>query len=323
MASTGSHPTGTDRSALSAWWKAAVILVAIFGFTVLVMMSARAYKDAPPIPKQVVGPSGEVLFTKNDIEGGQEVFLKYGLMDNGTIWGHGAYLGPDFSAAYLHNLSDDVAAPLARQRFNKSVEGLSSAERQSLNQDVAVTLQKNRYDDTAGTLEFTQAEADSYRRQIGVWTAYFVTPKSDGGLPATYISDPGEMKDLTAFFAWAAWATTARRPGKDYSYTSNFPYDPAVGNKPSTEAILWSALSLIGLLGGTAAVLFIFGRFNYLGWKGESGRVLPTAFAGWRYAWATGHHQVLPHCSAADAGAGAGWGCRCPLPRRSRNVLRH
>jgi len=39
-----------------------------------------------------------VVFTADGIIAGQQVFLKHGLMDNGTIWGHGAYLGPDFTA---------------------------------------------------------------------------------------------------------------------------------------------------------------------------------------------------------------------------------
>jgi nitric oxide reductase subunit B len=28
------------------------------------------------------------------------VFLKHGLMEHGTLWGHGAYLGPDYTAEH-------------------------------------------------------------------------------------------------------------------------------------------------------------------------------------------------------------------------------
>jgi nitric oxide reductase subunit B len=89
-------------------------------------------------------------------------------------------------------------------------------------------------------------------------------------LPTKYITDGTELRQLTAFFAWTAWASAAHRPGRTYSYTNNFPYDPAAGNKLSADAILWSALSLVSLLGGTAIVLFAFGKFDYLGWKGRS-----------------------------------------------------
>src|SRR5512135_2745336 len=98
-----------SSESLSPWWRNSVILVLALGFTVLIWISVRAYRDAPPIPAKVVGPSGETLFTRDDILGGQQVFLKYGLMENGTIWGHGAYLGPDFSAEYLHALALEAA----------------------------------------------------------------------------------------------------------------------------------------------------------------------------------------------------------------------
>src|SRR5512145_862837 len=90
---------------LSPWWRHAVILTMICGFTVLIWLATKTYKEAPPIPAQVVSPTGDVIFTQTDILAGQQVFLRYGVMENGSIWGHGAYLGPDFSAEYLHTLA--------------------------------------------------------------------------------------------------------------------------------------------------------------------------------------------------------------------------
>ena len=60
---------------------------------------------------------------------------------------------------------------------------------------------------------------------------------------------------MTAFIAWTAWTATARRPGKAFSYTNNWPPDELVGNTVTGEAIVWSALSLIALLGGIGIVL--------------------------------------------------------------------
>src|SRR5215813_414368 len=113
---------------LSPWWKHAVVLIMALGFTILIWRSIRTYSDAPPIPQRAVTQAGQTVFTHDDIVGGQNVFLKYGLMDNGTIWGHGAYLGPDFSADYLHTLSEDMAR-----------SGLTQTE-------VQQTLKENRYD---------------------------------------------------------------------------------------------------------------------------------------------------------------------------------
>ena len=89
----------------------------MFGFTVLTVVTVLTYTNAPPIPRQVVDPTGAVLFTGEEIEGGQEVFLKHALMEHGTLWGHGAYLGPDYTAEYLHRevgIARDVLATARR-----------------------------------------------------------------------------------------------------------------------------------------------------------------------------------------------------------------
>jgi len=265
---------------LSPWWRHAVILVMIGGFTILIFLAVRAYTDAPPIPDQVVDPHGRVLFTGEDIRGGQEVFLKYGLMENGTIWGHGAYLGPDFSAEYLRALGRDVAAWIARARFGRELDALTEADRDIVQAEVRRLLKQNRYDPKRRVLVFTEPEALSYHEQIKRWAEYFSHPTRNLGLPATYIRDPEEVRRLTAFFAWTAWASVAPRPGRTYSYTNNFPYDPAVGNTPTSEAVLWSALSLIALLGGLAAVLFAFGKFDYLGWREQGAHAHPQLIPG-------------------------------------------
>ena len=157
---------------------------------------------------------------------------------------------------------------------------LAPRQRVIVNAEVARLLKQNRYDPASRTLTFTEAEAASYQRQIGLWAKYFNDPQKNGGLPHDYIKDPAQLRQLTSFFAWAAWASVADRPGRNYSYTNNFPYDPAVGNAPTSGAVLWSALSLITLLGATAAVLFAFGRFDFLGWRRRRGHVHPKMLPG-------------------------------------------
>jgi nitric oxide reductase subunit B len=242
---------GTAPARLSPWWRWGVLIAFIIGFGVLIWVSATAYKVAPPIPDRVIGPNGAVVFTGDDILSGQEVFLKHGLMDNGTLWGHGAYLGPDFSATYLHNLV---------LHAQDSMPGQDA-------QAVGRLLSENLYDAQTRTLRFRAFEADSYQEQVAWWKDHFVSSLTTRGLPAAAISDANEVRQVVAFFAWAAWASAAHVPGRAYSYTNNFPYDPQADNGPSAEALLWSALSLIALLAGTAAVLFAFGRFDYLGWR--------------------------------------------------------
>jgi nitric oxide reductase subunit B len=261
---------------LSPWWRVGVLIAMIVGFSVLIGMTVNAYQVAPPIPDKVVGADGTTIFTGSDISAGQEIFLKYGLMENGTIWGHGAYLGPDFSAEYLHTLGLDTSVAIASQLYGKTPEALTSAERSAVNAQVADLLKQNRYDPSTKILTFTDAEAASFQNQIAKWTEYLSKPGNNAGLQTAAISDPQELRQLTAFFAWTAWASVADRLDKPYSYTNNFPYDTLVGNVATTDTLVWSALSLISLLGGIALVLFAFGRWDFLGWKaGKTGHVHP------------------------------------------------
>jgi nitric oxide reductase subunit B len=265
---------------LSPWWRRAVILTLVIGFAVLIWLSTKSYQDAPPIPGKVVSAAGDILFTREDILTGQQVFLKYGLMENGTIWGHGAYLGPDFSAVYLHTLAVETGEILAKQTYHLSFSELADDEQLAVKARLQEILKENRFDPKTDTLLFTMAEEKSYRNQIGKWTDYFSDPVANRGLLYGHIQNPWEIEKLTAFFAWTAWASVANRPGKSYSYTNNFPYDPLVGNTLTVGAILWSALSLIFLLAGTAAVLFAFGRFSFLGWKGKEEHIHPRMLPG-------------------------------------------
>ena len=82
------------------------------------------------------------------------------------------------------------------------------------------------------------------------------------------IDDPEEIHQLTAFFAWSAWAASARRPGHNYSYTNNWPPEDQVGNEPSANVIVWSVISLIALLGGIGILFAAFGRWR-MGWQGR------------------------------------------------------
>ncbi|HEY7687601.1 MAG TPA: cbb3-type cytochrome c oxidase subunit I, partial [Dongiaceae bacterium] len=251
---------------LSPWWKVASAITMVFGFGILILITVKAYENAPPIPAAVTDPAGAVLFTSDDVAAGQEVFLKHGLMNNGTIWGHGGYLGPDFSAQYLHNWALDAAEAGAQARFGGPYDTLSPSDKAAIDGAVAAAMRQNNYDAASGKLALDAAGAGSFNRQIQYWKDYFVDPAKNGGLFANAIAEPQELRQLTAFFAWTAWASVAERPGTGNSYTNNFPYDPLAGNHPTAGTLIYSAISLVFLLGGTALVLLAFGKFDYLGW---------------------------------------------------------
>jgi nitric oxide reductase subunit B len=275
-------PKDGATESLSPWWRRGALVIMAIEFAILIWIAASTYTDAvgPPIPDQVLDQSGNLVFTDQEVRAGQQVFLKHALMNNGTIWGHGAYLGPDFSAEYLHRLALDVTDALAQQTYNRPASELTPVERQALQVQVRDFLAENRYDPQSHTLIYTAPEVTSHSNQIGQWQAYFSNPRASRGLSPNTVNDPVEIRQLTSYFAWTAWAAAAHVPGKSHSYTNNFPYDPAVGNGPSSEAVLWSALSLIALLAGTALVLLAFGRFHYLGWHGSQAPGPPQLLPG-------------------------------------------
>lgn len=270
----------TDEGPLSPWWVRSVLIVLAVGFTGLIAITSLAYRHAPPIPAKVVDEAGATVFTGDDIRDGQAVFLRYGLMNNGSIWGHGAYLGPDYSAEALHQIGIDVAADLSLEHYGQPWSALTPMEQAAIRAQVAVTLKTNRYDADSETLHLTAAEARAYRRQLGQWTRYFDHPADSGGLKRGLVIDETKLHQLTAFFTWAAWVSVANRPGADFSYTNNFPYDPDVGNFPTPGTLLWSALSLVVLLAGIASVLVAFGRFDFLGWITRGHHVHPQVIPG-------------------------------------------
>ncbi|MBJ6748900.1 nitric-oxide reductase large subunit [Geomonas anaerohicana] len=241
---------------LSPRWLVTAVITFLFGFTVLGYLAYRNSYDGPPVPREVRTTDGKVLYSGDDVIAGQQIFQKLGLMQYGTIFGHGAYLGPDFTAQYLHLGGEKEAGYYAAQ-------GLSAAEAAA---KVRTELKENSYAPDAGLLTFTPARARAHTELIDYYRGWFGPTQVQQGLQRPYLSDPEEIRKLTAYFSWAAWASTAQRPGTDHSYTNNWPPDELSGNRPTSGILVWSVLSLVALLCGTGAILFVFGRYEFLGW---------------------------------------------------------
>ena len=247
---------------LSPLWPQAAALTFIVGFAILGYLTFRVYQEHPPVPGRVIGESGEVLFDGGDVRAGQELFLTYGLMEYGSVYGHGAYLGPDFTADYLHREAVELLRIYGGSR--------DAGDR------VRSELRANRYDAATDTLTLTngQVEAfnairDAYSRDV------FDRTRSGGGIGPHAVIDPAESRRMTAFIAWTAWTAAAQRPGKLHSYTNNWPPEALAGNTLTQEAVVWSALSIVALLGGIGVLLTFFGRYStVLGWHREEQRVI-------------------------------------------------
>jgi nitric oxide reductase subunit B len=239
----------------SLWLQCAVITFAI-GFGVLGYLAYVIHNEHPPIPAQVLTEDGDLLFTGDDVMAGQHIFQKYGLMQFGTIFGHGAYLGPDFTAQYLHEAVEEML----------SHYGADGQPRPMVEARIRQELKRNAYEPDTGTLVYTAGQVRSFDRMFDFYRDYFTDHDSQRGVRRPHIGDPAEVRRLTSYFSWAAWVSAARRPGAEYSYTNNWPPEPLAANEPTAHAFLWSVLSLIGLLGGIGAIFYFVGRYNVLGW---------------------------------------------------------
>lgn len=251
------HEDESRQLMVSKGWLQAIALVVLFGFFVLGLLAYRTYTEQPPIPGTVVDPAGETVFTHADVMSGQEVFLRNGLMEYGSIFGHGAYLGPDYTAEYLHD-----AALFVRDEYG-------GADSDRARTRTIEDFQANRYDADTDTLVFSEAQAAAFRELRGRYGEFFSNPTTEFGLRPNAITDEDEIHALTAYFGWSAWTAAARRPGHDYSYTNSWPPEPLVDNKPTANVIVWSLLSLVALLGGIGLLFAAFGRWNFLGWHGR------------------------------------------------------
>lgn len=234
-------------------WIQMAMLTFLVGFAILGYLAYGVYSEHPPTPEKTIAVNGEVLFTTEDIFKGQLVFEKYGLMEHGSIFGHGAYLGPDFTADYIERSRRVMV------RFY-SDQGHPNPETQVLSD-----FKTNRWQASSDALLFTPAQTKAWLVMKAYYLNWFSPKEQRKGLRRPNVSKEN-IPVLAAYFAWSAWVATANRPGKPYSYTNNWPPAPEVGNTLTADAMLWSALSLIALLLGIGGALFAFGRFKDLGW---------------------------------------------------------
>lgn len=220
-------------------------------------------QDLPPYPGQVVDTNGQVLTGKDRIMAGQQVWQKYGLMDLGSVFGHGTYRGPDFTAQALHKMGVSMRDHKAWARYSKSYLSLNEEERGSVDRVTIKDIKTNRYVASSDTLTLTSSQAVALEKNRLFYDGLFLKGDSRGPIRAKTIKDAGERKDLADFFFWTAWVAGTIRHGDNMTYTNNWPNDKSVGNSVPGMAVIWTAISLVAFglcLGG---MIFIFHKYEF------------------------------------------------------------
>jgi nitric oxide reductase subunit B len=237
--------------------KWAAILSFIVAMVILLAGGSMMKKELPPYPGKVLDPDGNVLFEKSDIFAGQAVYQRYGLMDHGSVWGHGSQRGSEFSASSLHILADAMRDSLAKKEYGQSYGQLDDLKREFIDVRVKREIKANRYDAAKDTLTLTAAQVEGLGKVLQHWDKTFKEGQQRYGFMPNTIGSEKERLQISRFFFWTAWVASTPRPGKDYSYTNNWPPDRSVGNIATTDTYFWS-------IGGVLALLIVLGLFIFM-----------------------------------------------------------
>ncbi len=267
----------SDRSAFVGGGNAVSYQKLWLGFGVVVALSfltlgyygLELYRQAPPIPDRVLTSDGDVLFTGQEIRDGQNAWQSMGGQEVGSVWGHGAYVAPDWSADWLHREAEAWIEGEARREYATSAVAIDRDKRALLEARLQGQIRANTYDAASGNIVVTPARAAAVRKVAGHYEALFGTDPALGDLRKAYaipfnaVPDAERRRNISAFFFWTSWACATNRPGSEITYTQNWPPDAVVGNRPTGSIILWSIVSCVALLAGIGALSWNMARTRH------------------------------------------------------------
>lgn len=244
------------------WWL--LIAILIVTFSTLGYFGREVYRHAPPIPGQVVADDGRILMTHDSILDGQTAWQSVGGMQLGSIWGHGAYQAPDWTADWLHRELTNWLEIAAQESFGKPYAELNGAQKNSLQYELKTTYRTNTYDSASDKVVVSKRREQAIKKTAAYYESLF---SAEPELHKTRISfamkedtlpDPDRRARLTEFFFWTAWAASTERTTGSATYTNNWPHEPLIGNKPTAENIIWSIVSVILLIAGVGGLIWIW-----------------------------------------------------------------
>ena len=236
-------------------------------FLVLIFYGVEIYTNIPPFPERIVTTDGQVLYEGQDIKDGQNVWQSMGGQTVGSIWGHGAYIAPDWNADYLHRESEMLLDAYARED-GKVYKDLSEEEQAKYQVRLRKELRTNTFNQETGVITFSAERAEVAKQLSEYYAKLFMDDPSmqqtraHYAIPKNAIKDRHRMDQMSAFFAWSTWVCSTNRPGDHVSYTNNWPYDPVVGNVASTSLQMWSGFSVLMLLVAVGILVYYHASNN-------------------------------------------------------------
>lgn len=255
--------------------KQILIFALIASFSVLLLGGFWIFEEGAPYPAKVVSEDGTALMDRAQIKGGQAVYQKYGLMDYGTVLGHGSYLGPDYTAESLHIVVEAMRDYYAQEQYQKNYTELAVDQQAGIAEIVKQEIRVNRYDEQTDTLTLTQAQVAGLHAVEEHYKAQFIDGDvlalpnhmiQESHMPETdraYVNIGDQVTQMADFFWWTSWISGTERPGLDHTYTNNWPYEEGAGNEGSYSAMWWSAFSSALLVVVIGIVFYFYRRYNF------------------------------------------------------------
>ncbi len=239
-----------------------LILGAVFivSFAILLWQGCTIYRHSPPIPEQIISADGKAMFTGQDIRQGQLVWRSIGGHETGSIWGHGSYVAPDWNADWLHREATLMLTKESMKRHGQPYDKLPSHLQASVKDRTKKDIRTNTYDPETSTTTLNEArtavteELSQYYQALFGDSTQYQPLREQYAIRETPVKDPEHRRQLTAFLFWTTWATATNRPGKDYTYTSNWPHEPLIDNRPTGAILGWSIFSIVLLIAGIGAM---------------------------------------------------------------------
>ena len=236
------------------YWMALTIVL-VGSFAVLGGVGHKMISQAPPLP-DVYTTDGQLLFTGSTITDGQGVWQSIGGQEIGTVWGHGAYVAPDWTADWLHRESLFLLDRWAQQEGAANFAAANLDQQAALKARLVRVMRTNTYDPVAKRIVISDDQAAAFHTLAAYYATVFGAGRKEYAIPAGSLTDPAKQQQMAAFFWWTSWATHTERPGSSISYTNNWPHEPLVGNEVPPSATLWSILSFILLLAGIGGLVW-------------------------------------------------------------------
>lgn len=239
-------------------------LVIVISFAILGYYGGRIYQVMPPIPDRVVTENGTEIFTGQDIKDGQNVWQSIGGQEVGSIWGHGAYVAPDWNADWLHRESIWLLNKWAQAQFAEPYDQLNEEQQAQLRARLKKEMRTNTYNADTKELVISQDRYEAYQYLSRYYAGLFMNdPNLDNirdhyAIPRNTIKTLPRMEDMNTFFFWSTWATATNRPGTEVTYTHNWPNEDLIDNRPTGELVIWSVISFVALLAGVGALTWYF-----------------------------------------------------------------